>query len=265
MNARVEAHRPSRRKQVPLVFPGAASHWPAMTRWSFDSFAKQFGDQMVEVAKTPDRLVLDKHGGRVPRVTMRLADYIGHHLGNRAPDAGYYYLSKCRIEDLSTVLVEDLDLGSAEVNRADEARFVWLAPRGAVTPLHWDLPDNTFVQIVGRKKWRIFAPGQGRVLYPHARLSRGHHVSRVDAARPDRSQFPRFPAQPDLEFVLNPGDVLCLPGGWWHHVEAMDASISFNTWRMSRFRACRPDIAVSDWCANAAIALRRYSQRLKRP
>lgn len=30
--------------------------------------------------------------------------------------------------------------------------------------------------------------------------------------------------------VLEPGEVLLVPSGWWHYVESMDLSISVNVW-----------------------------------
>ena len=51
-------------------------------------------------------------------------------------------------------------------------------------------------------------------------------VCDIDDSSADFGQLPR------LEAVLLPGDVLCLPKRWWHHVAALDASLSVSFWYM---------------------------------
>ncbi len=67
---------------------------------------------------------------------------------------------------------------------------------------HWDTHDVFAIQLIGRKRWRIFAP-----TFPLP-LTRQTH---------DRSGH-TCPAEPTLELALEEGDVMYLPRGWWHHV-----------------------------------------------
>jgi ribosomal protein L16 Arg81 hydroxylase len=47
----------------------------------------------------------------------------------------------------------------------------------------------------------------------------------VDPARPDLRQFPAYRDANALEVVLQPGEALFLPMGWWHQVLALDVSV----------------------------------------
>ncbi|HEX6995002.1 MAG TPA: cupin domain-containing protein [Gammaproteobacteria bacterium] len=67
---------------------------------------------------------------------------------------------------------------------------------------HWDTHDVFAIQLIGRKRWRIFAP-----TFPLPLTYQTH----------DRSGQAR-PAEPTFELTLEEGDVLYVPRGWWHHV-----------------------------------------------
>jgi hypothetical protein len=67
---------------------------------------------------------------------------------------------------------------------------------------HWDTHDVFALQLLGRKRWQVFAP-----TFP---LPLGVH--RSEAAQADGS------AAPVLDCVLETGDMLYVPRGWWHHV-----------------------------------------------
>lgn len=52
--------------------------------------------------------------------------------------------------------------------------------------------------------------------------------SPIDLDAPDHQRYPRLREAVVLETVLEPGDTLFLPLGWWHQVTALEMSMSFS-------------------------------------
>jgi ribosomal protein L16 Arg81 hydroxylase len=48
----------------------------------------------------------------------------------------------------------------------------------------------------------------------------------VDPEAPDLQRFPWWPDVLVRDEVIEPGELLVLPVGWWHHVRALDVSVS---------------------------------------
>jgi ribosomal protein L16 Arg81 hydroxylase len=67
---------------------------------------------------------------------------------------------------------------------------------------HWDTHDVFAIQLIGRKRWRVFAPTTP--------LPLSHQTSERSGQA--------CPETPVLDCVLETGDVLYIPRGWWHHV-----------------------------------------------
>lgn len=67
---------------------------------------------------------------------------------------------------------------------------------------HWDTHDVFALQLIGRKRWQLFAPTFPLPLSQHASQALGHPP----------------PTVPVLDLVLEPGDLLYVPRGWWHQV-----------------------------------------------
>ena len=57
-----------------------------------------------------------------------------------------------------------------------------------------------------------------------------NYLSYVDCDNPDYERFPKFRQAVALEGILEPGEMLFLPAGWWHQVRSMDLAISVNFW-----------------------------------
>ncbi|MDH6133565.1 ribosomal protein L16 Arg81 hydroxylase [Kitasatospora sp. MAA4] len=76
--------------------------------------------------------------------------------------------------------------------------------------VHWDDHDVVVVQLDGAKRWRLYGP---------TRIAPMHRD--VDVPEPP-------PEEPVADLVLNAGDVLYLPRGWWHAVAASEGQHSLH-------------------------------------
>lgn len=108
--------------------------------------------------------------------------------------------------------------------------FFWLGPAGSLSTLHFDRADNFFVQIYGRKKWMHYAPEERQNLYaPSPSLIDALlHFSPIDPEQPDYSKYPAFRDAEPIETVVEPGEIIFTPAGWWHYVRSLEPSISLN-------------------------------------
>ncbi len=105
----------------------------------------------------------------------------------------------------------------------------WLGPAGTVTPLHCDYDDNIFAQIWGSKRIFLSPPHHGEFLYPRE-ANAILFGSPFDPEAPDFEKFPLARQALMIEVIVNPGDLLYVPAGWYHQVRALTFSLSSNRW-----------------------------------
>ncbi len=91
-------------------------------------------------------------------------------------------------------------------------------------------------QVQGRKKLIIFPPEHTSNLYPFPSFSSQSHASRINVQaiysddpelrEAERRRFPKALNAERYECVLEKGEILYMPPGWWHDVESLDDAIS---------------------------------------
>lgn len=69
---------------------------------------------------------------------------------------------------------------------------LWVSPRGAVSPLHFDASSSFLIQLQGRKRMLFWPPSDLPGLYPYHNLHLLRRRARVDPINPDFKRFPRF-------------------------------------------------------------------------
>ncbi|MCR9163744.1 MAG: cupin-like domain-containing protein [Nannocystaceae bacterium] len=205
-----------------VCFEGMAARWPACSKWSPGFFASSFGEAEVEActgrADDPDP---DINAGR-HRERMPMARFV-----ERVESAGVsndVYLiaggGNSRTETLAP-LFEDVapPEGLFAPRKMRSSSALWFGPAGTITALHHDTSNILFCQIYGRKRLRLAPPDNPQLL----QWARGlySHVDPRDPA-PEHAEA----AASMFDVVVEPGDALFIPVGWWHHVEALDVSIS---------------------------------------
>lgn len=76
------------------------------------------------------------------------------------------------------------------------------------------------MQVLGRKLMRLVPPWELPRVRNNVHCFSGLTLEELDGGDPD------LPVP--IKCALKPGEALFLPAGWWHHVEALDVSISMS-------------------------------------
>lgn len=91
------------------------------------------------------------------------------------------------------------------------------------------------VQVVGRKTVWIAPPSVSDFMYASGEDIR--NTSRVDVFAEDTAhvakEWPEFATRvvpQAMSFLLEPGDMLFLPPGWWHAMRSEELSFSVSFW-----------------------------------
>lgn len=223
-------------KSRPVVFRGGARDWPAVADWTPQSLAEKAGDNQINVQQSPNSIFgLDpkKGGPRYEEVQTTLGEYVSS-LMHGDENGVRYYVQRVNIPEKLPELLGDIVVPDYVDPEKIYLTNLWLGPAGNVTTLHYDTPNNFLAQIKGRKRFRMFAPGQMRNLYPCR--GKAYNMSQVDIENPDYEAFPRLRRAQMYEVELNEGDLLFIPTYWWHQVLSVTDGISVNIWFLPLWR-----------------------------
>lgn len=208
----------------PVILTDAVSDWPAMQNWTPEFLQERCGSQRVEIqarreSNTGYEIDKDAH-----RYTCEFGEFVRKvFFGGSSNDyymtAGNASANRYVLQALWDDIVMPPEL--TEDAGAQDRTFFWLGPAGTVTPLHHDLTNNFMAQVCGRKRVRMISPANTPLLY-----NQRHCFSRVDIDSVDEQEFPLFRDAHIYDVELQPGELLFLPVGWWHHVIALDVSIT---------------------------------------
>jgi len=220
----------------PLMIEGLGAPWSAVENWTPSRLKARFGGEPVEVMtrREEDRdyeVYSQRH-----RSMLTFGDYIDQVERSGKSNDIYLVANNRLLERPGFAELRDevtLDERYVDPSRADGNVFLWLGPAGTITPLHYDLQNVMFVQVFGRKRFTLVSPYQSPLLYNSIGV-----YSDVDVGNPDLAVHHMFKHAHTQSVVLAPGDALLLPVGWWHHVEAIDVSISVsftNFWLPNSF------------------------------
>jgi len=92
--------------------------------------------------------------------------------------------------------------------------------------LHYDAlyMHTQITQIYGSKTFIMYPPDQTPSMYPYPGNPKFSQVNFLD---PDYDKFPLFKEAIPIEFVLEEGETVLFPSGWWHTTKLTEPCISF--------------------------------------
>ncbi|NMO15057.1 cupin-like domain-containing protein [Pyxidicoccus fallax] len=208
----------------PVILEDFMDGWPVLERWQPRALAERFGDVEVEVMAGRESRADHDLEPEACRTLMRFGEFIRRLLEGGPSNDLYLTARNFALERPELrALMEDLRYPAGVLRETNLVGAVklWVGPRGTKTALHHDLGTVFFGQIAGRKRFRLIPSFQTHQLY-----SQRDVWSQVDADRPDLERFPLYREADVLETVVEPGEMLLIPAGWWHQVTSLDVSVS---------------------------------------
>lgn len=208
----------------PVILQGAMEQWPAYQKWDLDYFNETHGDALVSIQDGRDSDPQYERNQKYLRSECRFSDFIARL--KTTDSSNDFYMTAGNMGNHRGALAkifadsDNVNIGDGYLQGPAEGSL-WIGPKGTITPLHFDMVNNLFCQIRGRKRVRLVPSWSLPWVY------NDYHVySDVDAADPDFEVHPLFKNVTVFDFVVNPGEILFIPVGWWHHLVSLDVSIS---------------------------------------
>ena len=211
-------------KHLPVILTGGIDHWPALGKWSPEFFLESLGDEAIEIQKNREQDPLFERNSVRHKKKILMREFI--QLINKGESNDHYMTANNMKSSFSSLAplfkdIADFGKGYRQTHSIESGNLLWFGPKGTFTPLHHDLTNNMLVQIYGRKKVTLIPAMQVPNLYN----DRGVY-SKADYPHFDPLRYPEMKKITPVDLILNPGDALFIPLGWWHCVESLDVSIS---------------------------------------
>ncbi|CAH0700456.1 unnamed protein product [Spodoptera exigua] len=213
-------------KNLPCVIKNVTDNWKCSQEWvqgdqiNYEGLTELYADFVAPVADCKNIQFNSQC-----KSDMKMYEYINYlknlsddrilylkdwHLRRCAPNDYFYEVPKYFASDWLNEFAID--------NNEDDFMFVYIGPKGSWTPLHEDVycSYSWSVNVVGRKKWILFPPGEEEKL----KDSLGNLPLLFE---PEKLQNITY-----FEIIQEKGDALFVPSGWHHQVFNESHTISVN-------------------------------------
>lgn len=209
-----------RQQREPTVIEGLTDAWPALRRWSLPFFAERARGIFARI----------DIGNVLQRETkweqVDVGEFIGQVESLSYEDGSAPYLVAFPFLDHFPELAADVDFSEFKRGTVGTEITCSFGPAGTVTGFHYEIADNLFVQILGRKEFLFVSPSDQHRMYRSKKFDPGAVDSQIDLQAFEPSSFPLFRQVTVHRATVGPGDALYIPRGWWHHVRSYEAAIS---------------------------------------
>src|SRR5215831_5842587 len=212
----------------PLIFRNLSKDWPAYNKWNWEYFKEIVGDKKVALYNNV------KSDAYTPINTADDYKTFGEYVDMISAGPAGWRIFLFNIFDHAPQLTNDFTWPD-HMMKGFVKKYPMLFVGGAtsITHMHFDIDMSHILhtQFHGRKKVLLFPYQEQYKLYrkPFEVLSLADFSHYSDGnGSPDYDQFPALKLAQGYEVVLEHGDTLFMPAGYWHHMEYIDSGFAMS-------------------------------------
>lgn len=209
----------------PVVISGLSKTWTAHDKWTWDYFKSIVGDKEVGVYNN------ERAGANTP--VNGADDYIrfGDYLDMIQQGPVKLRIFLFNIFQHAPELVKDFDFPDFLVKGfLKKYPMLFVGGAGSVAHMHYDIDlSHIFhTQFIGRKRVLLLDNSQSPFIYrmPFTVESAASFVNWHEKL--DTDQFPALKHAKAYTTILEHGETLFMPGGYWHHMEYLDGGFAMS-------------------------------------
>ena len=199
--------------ELPVILTGLTSSWAALD-WTPRGIAERFSGTEVPVTP-PHSEVEGTESATIDEFVRRLES---------SEQMRDYMTSWCFRRDCPELL-EDFEVPIyfqedwlEELPELNDMMWLFLGPKDSGMSLHQDLGHTAAwnAQVTGSKRWALVSPEYDEAVYE----------GEVSCFDPDLEAYPRFRDAEVWEATVLSGEVLFIPGGWWHQTANLETGFA---------------------------------------
>lgn len=219
--------------QIPVLIKGLAANTVAGKKWSVKYFRETMGNHMVAVYDNRNANS-SASAFTAPDMQMRFSDYLDMINQPKHTDLRIFLFNMFR---LNPGLKDDFPCPDIFAGSLDKIGHMFFGGKDTAARMHYDMDMSNVLHthFGGRKRVVLVAPEYSELLY---RLPFNTY-SLVDVHNPDYKNYPALQLVKGYDFILEPGDSLFMPGGYWHHMTYLGGGFSISYRKIANTLALR--------------------------
>jgi cupin-like protein len=205
--------------QKPLVIKGFAKAYPAGKKWTPDYIKKTCGEVTVDVF---DNAKANKASAfTTPDCKMKFANYMDILIANKPALLRIFLFNMFKERPQ---LRKDFPCPKMFSGILGRIGYMFFGAKNIKVRIHQDMDMSNVLltQFYGRKKVILIAPEYSTLLY---KLPFNTH-SLIDLDNPDYQKYPGLRYIETYEYVLDHGDSMFIPSGYWHYITYVDGGFA---------------------------------------
>ncbi len=215
----------------PLVIKGLAKKWPAYNKWNWDYFIDKVGEKEVGVynnVKSDSYTPINTADGY-----MKFGEYLRKVKAGPLDLRIFLFNIFQHAPDITSDFTWPDELMNGFVKKYP---MLFVGGQGSITHMHFDIDMSHILhtQFAGKKRVLLFPHEEQYKLYrkPWEVLSLANYAHYNEQF--DYETYPATRLAQGYEVILEHGDTLFMPAGYWHHMEYIEAGFAMSLRAMQK-------------------------------